>query len=57
MTFVQIEEEFNRFFRLVSEKECLRNSRLMKQMLKIRKRLFAIKLEAKRQKFSRLAEV
>ncbi len=56
-TFIAIEDEFNRLFKLLSARECMRNSRLMKQVQRIRLRILAIREELVRQKFAREAEV
>lgn len=57
VTFVNIEDEFNRLFSLLSVKESMKNTRLMKQMQKIRLRLLAMKEELRRKQVAEKAEV
>ncbi len=57
VTFVKIEDEFNRLFSLLSLRESMRNTRLMKQMQRIRLRLLAMKEELKRKQSPETEEV
>ena len=57
ITFVKIEDEFNRLFKLLSARESMRNTRLIKQMQRIRLHLLAMKEDLVRQKRLELAEV
>jgi len=50
VTFVKIEDEFNRLFSLLSLRESMKNTRLMKQMQRIRLRLLAMKEEQGRKR-------
>lgn len=56
-TFIEIEDEFKRLFKLLSSKERRKNLGLRKQIALIRLRIQAIKEELQRQRFARNAEV